>query len=94
MLNFRSDISTAYDFNPPPIEQRQYDLPPGVKGWHVNPYTYSFVLDSDLKQFYQAGIALRMKVLDNFYSQISGANFNNSDFSNQYRPLLAPNVRA
>ena len=94
MLNFRSDISTAYDFNPPPIEQRQYDLPPGVKGRHVNPYTYSFVLDSDLKQFYQAGIDLRMKVLDNFYSQISGANFNNSDFSNQYRPLLAPNVRA
>ena len=94
MLNFRSDISTAYDFNPPPIEQRQYDLPPGVKARHVNPYTYSFVLDSDLKQFYQAGIALRMKVLDNFYSQISGANFNNSDFSNQYRPLLAPNVRA
>ena len=83
------------DLNPPPITQRQNFKPQSFYTAGYNSNTdYSFVLDSDLKQFYQAGIALRMKVLDNFYSQISGANFNNSDFSNQYRPLLAPNVRA
>ncbi|MCH5178133.1 MAG: hypothetical protein J1F13_00505 [Prevotellaceae bacterium] len=54
---------------------------------------YTFVLSNDIKQFYQASIVLRMKVLNNFYSDIAAGNFYNPDFARQYQPLLSPYIR-
>ena len=85
----------AEDLNPPPIAQRQHLKPAGFNtGGYWSERDYSFILASDIEQFYQASIALRLQILNNFYTHISGTNFNNAEFSNQYRLLLAPNVRA
>ena len=87
-------ISRQYDFNPPPMRLHDYgysDTYPGV----VSSYRqYNFVLGSDIEQFYKASIALRMAVLDGFYSQLNEQGFNAQAFDKEYHSFLSPHIRS
>lgn len=87
-------IPLLYEFSPPPMRLHDYgysDSYPGV----VSSYRhYNFVLGSDIEQFYKASIALRMAILNDFYSQLNVQGFNAQAFDKEYHSFLSPHVRS
>lgn len=87
-------IARQYDFNPPPMRLHDYgysDSHPGV----VSSYRqYNFVLGSDIEQFYKASIALRMAILNEFYTQLNMPRLNQQDFDKEYHSFLSPHIKS
>ena len=87
-------ISRQYDFNPPPMRLHDYgysDTYPGV----VSSYRqYNFVIGSDIEQFYKASVALRMAILNDFYSQLNVQGFNPQDIYKEYHSFLSPHIKS
>ena len=89
-----SSVSQLYDQNPPPMRLHDYghsDTNPGVSSSYRQ---YNFVLGSDLEQFYEASVDLRITVLNDFYTQLNSRELDLQAFGKEYHALLSPHIRA